>query len=66
MGLDIERSVRNLLSTILDVHLVLAKVIGSVGSLESTVSIVGYFNFARISIWALFFFGLCCKAKIEP
>lgn len=54
MGLDIKRSVWNLLAAILDVHLVLAKIIGRVGGLERTISVVGYLDFARISIWALF------------
>lgn len=55
MGLDVERSVRDFLAAVLDVYLVLAKIIGRVGSFESSVAVVGYLDFARISIRALLF-----------
>jgi hypothetical protein len=55
MGLDIEWSVWDFLAAILNVYLVLAKIIGCVGGFESTVPVVGYFYFARISIRALLF-----------
>ncbi len=55
MGLDVERSVRDFLAAVLDVYLVVAKIIWRVGSFESSITVVGYLDFARISIRALLF-----------
>lgn len=55
-SLDVEGSVRNFFASVLDVHLVLAKIVGRVGGFKGSVAIVRYFYFARISIWTLQFF----------
>lgn len=52
-GLHSERSVRHLLAAVLDVHFVLAKIVGCVGGFERTIAIVYNLDFARITVRAL-------------